>query len=889
MTKKLFSIFLTALFVLTIFTYNVEADEDDEQELYPECSWNNPCYISISDGDFDNPETNGTDEGGSNVGFNVEDPGGDNQVRGHLLDWMMPSACDWYDICYYAYYYQATRDYFNKSGVGMQFTNMSGMYNFRAALEEYGYEVSDVTVTNTPRTLGNDTRGDDDGIIEEGEDWEYDEETCIEWRIYSGGSYVVRVDGIPIVSTNPDRYVHYQDYSQMDAATECDNNNGQGDNNITMWGEGDFSDMEMVADENNEIAMALALAYYLDVGNYQVKYSYDSQTVHTKMDEEIRRSDVEEDGSNYKEIALEYLSDDNCEDNCDYIEMGYYTINVTADYPAECEFGNDAGTPCNEIDVGEDCEDPNSGSCFDFTIDYCEDMGNQACQEFILAWFDESLLTFVCGLDSSIIPFPFVNDGNRDCPLGADEQQYDDNNDPINWFDCADGTFVWIYQVNDGFSDCVNGEDEGLNPDTDHDEVLNNLDLCPETDEGSEVDDDGCAANQRDSDSDGLTDAEENSLGTNPNDADSDGDGLTDGDEVALFDSNPTVSDSDGDGLSDGLEVMQYGTDPNDADTDGDGTNDTFDAFPLDSSEWMDTDEDGLGDNIDDDDDGDQILDVDDVFPLDATESSDMDNDGIGDNSDSDIDGDGVENNLDAFPLDSSESVDTDGDGVGDNLDAYPNDANQSITVGNQPLIIHLDYHGENGIASYDIGYYAHTPQAFNVDVYTRQDGDILYYYFGSNCQGDFNGNWRTSNSINHSNPSSENYGSGLQYPQRCTDPSIRYNNFTHNNNTDWDMTFYYNLEELGGSCPENSSGFPTCSCNEGYQGNLIFDESTLSWVGSCSESDANVDDQVDDQSNNNSESNNSIPIDEENEVPGFGFATVSISLLVISLIRRRK
>ena len=102
-------------------------------------------------------------------------------------------------------------------------------------------------------------------------------------------------------------------------------------------------------------------------------------------------------------------------------------------------------------------------------------------------------------------------------------------------------------------------------------------------------------------------------------------------------------------------------------------------------------------------------------------------------------------------------------------------------------------------------------------------------------------------------------------------------------------MTFYYNLEELGGSCPENSSGFPTCSCSEGYQGNLFFDENTLSWVGSCSESDANVDDQVDDQSNNNSESNNSIPIDEENEVPGFGFATVSISLLVISLMRRRK
>ena len=104
-----------------------------------------------------------------------------------------------------------------------------------------------------------------------------------------------------------------------------------------------------------------------------------------------------------------------------------------------------------------------------------------------------------------------------------------------------------FYQVNDGVSDCVNGEDEGFNPDTDNDEILNNLDLCPETEEDAEVDNDGCAASQRDSDS-GLTDAEENNLGTNPNDAD----------------------------------------------TDGDGTNDTFDTFPLDSIEWVDSDGDGI-------------------------------------------------------------------------------------------------------------------------------------------------------------------------------------------------------------------------------------------------------------------------------------------------------
>jgi hypothetical protein len=887
MNQKYISALLALLFVLNLFTYTVQAEDDEEEEYFPECSWNNPCYISITDGDFDDPETNNTDEGGSNVGFNIEDPNEDNQVRGHLLDWLVPeSYCDWYQ-CYYAYYYQATRDYFNKSGVGMQFNNMSGMYNFRAALEQYGYEISDVSVTNSPRTLGNDTRGDDDGIIEEGEDWEYDSDSCIEWRIYSGGEYVVRVDGKPIVSTNPERYVHYQDYSEMNDAQDCEANDGQGDDNITMWGEGDFSDMEIVADIDDDIASALAYAYQLDVGDYQVKYSYDSQTVHTKMDEEIRRDDVEEEGSNYEEIALEYLADDNCTgSNCDFIQMGYYTINVSADYPAACDFGNEDNSPCSHTEVGSECEDPSSGSCFEDVLLFCDGAEDQVCQDFIWDWYN-SLITFVCGFDESPIPFYFVNDGIWDCPLGADEQQYDGNGEPINWFDCVDGTFVWIYQVNDGTSDCANGEDEGLNPDTDNDGILNNSDVCPETEEDSDVDNNGCAANQRDSDNDGLTDAEEEEIGTNPNDPDTDADGLNDSEEVSLHDTNPNTADSDGDGLLDGEEVLQYGTDPNDADTDGDGTNDTFDAFPLDNTEWIDTDNDGIGNNMDNDDDGDQISDIEDSFPLDNTESSDMDDDGVGDNSDLDIDGDGVENDLDAFPLDSSESADSDGDGIGDNSDAYPNDSNQSIDAGELPLIIHLEYFGENGIAAYDTGFYVHTPQTFNADVYTSEDGDILYYYYGSNCNEGFNGNWRTTSTLISTNPSSPEYGMGLQYPQRCVDPAIRYVNLTHNENLEWDITFYYSLEELGGSCPDNSSSFPVCTCNTGYSGNLAFDEANMAWMGSCVES-GNVEEPVDNE-NNSTESNDTTLLDEENEVPGFGFIAVLISLLTISFFRRRK
>ena len=71
----------------------------------------------------------------------------------------------------------------------------------------------------------------------------------------------------------------------------------------------------------------------------------------------------------------------------------------------------------------------------------------------------------------------------------------------------------------------------------------------------------------RDSDGDGLSDAEENSLGTDAQIADSDGDGLSDGDELSAG-TDPLNYDSDGDGASDGAEVAA-GTDPLMADNGG--------------------------------------------------------------------------------------------------------------------------------------------------------------------------------------------------------------------------------------------------------------------------------------------------------------------------------
>jgi len=87
-----------------------------------------------------------------------------------------------------------------------------------------------------------------------------------------------------------------------------------------------------------------------------------------------------------------------------------------------------------------------------------------------------------------------------------------------------------------------------------------------------------------------------------------------------------------------------------------DGDSDGFysfvnDVFPQDSSEWQDTDLDGIGNNLDTDDDSDSVLDIVDAFPLDKLEWLDTDEDGIGNNADKDDDNDGILDVDDSIPL----------------------------------------------------------------------------------------------------------------------------------------------------------------------------------------------------------------------------------------------
>ncbi|MBT60265.1 MAG: hypothetical protein CMA63_01765 [Euryarchaeota archaeon] len=198
--------------------------------------------------------------------------------------------------------------------------------------------------------------------------------------------------------------------------------------------------------------------------------------------------------------------------------------------------------------------------------------------------------------------------------------------------------------------------------------------------------------------------------------ADDDGDGISNNEDPEPNQMTNNSEDWDGDGFLDHAENSSRNNDqfPGDStqwiDTDGDGYGDNqngsfADAFIDDNTQWMDSDEDGFGDNNEEwannpdacpyeygnssadrlgciDSDGDGYSDASstwfahpfglaDSHPYDTTQWQDIDNDGCGDNE--------FGNEADAFPNDSTQCADSDGDGFGDNPmgvnpDAFPDD-----------------------------------------------------------------------------------------------------------------------------------------------------------------------------------------------------------------------
>jgi hypothetical protein len=119
----------------------------------------------------------------------------------------------------------------------------------------------------------------------------------------------------------------------------------------------------------------------------------------------------------------------------------------------------------------------------------------------------------------------------------------------------------------------------GVN-DADDDGIINSNDNCPSIPNASQVDTDGDGLGNScdlDDDNDGMPDTYEQEVGLDPLSFDAD-------------------DDADSDGLTN-LEEYELGSEPFNADSDSDGYSDSEDAFPLDSTEWLDSDGDGVGDN----------------------------------------------------------------------------------------------------------------------------------------------------------------------------------------------------------------------------------------------------------------------------------------------------
>jgi len=133
-------------------------------------------------------------------------------------------------------------------------------------------------------------------------------------------------------------------------------------------------------------------------------------------------------------------------------------------------------------------------------------------------------------------------------------------------------------------------ETDPLNPDSDGGGMGDGDEVGFSFDPKDNSDDTG------DADSDGLSNAQEGLLHTNPRVSDTDGDGLSDGEEVNL-NTDPCNADIDADNLTDPNEVQQ-GTDPQDPDSDDDGMPDGWEISnslnPLSDDSNSDPDADTL-------------------------------------------------------------------------------------------------------------------------------------------------------------------------------------------------------------------------------------------------------------------------------------------------------
>lgn len=164
----------------------------------------------------------------------------------------------------------------------------------------------------------------------------------------------------------------------------------------------------------------------------------------------------------------------------------------------------------------------------------------------------------------------------------------------------------------------------------------------------------------------------------------------------------PVIIDTDSDGIADNIDL----------DDDNDGFPDIEDAFPLDTSESVDTDGDGIGNNADEDDDNDLVLDSDDIddnnnglIEITSLEQLDLirhhlDGSALGDGIESSTLGCFIETGCIGYELTQNLDFDINGDGVIDSNDSpyfdYDNDGQNNgwLPIGDNTTSFTAEFDG---------------------------------------------------------------------------------------------------------------------------------------------------------------------------------------------------
>ena len=214
-----------------------------------------------------------------------------------------------------------------------------------------------------------------------------------------------------------------------------------------------------------------------------------------------------------------------------------------------------------------------------------------------------------------------------------------------------------------------------------------------------------------DMDRDGLVDALEKTIGTDPASNDTDSDGISDGMEYVELHTDPKDNDTDGDSIPDGEELFVYFTDPREPDSDSDGLVDAKELEIGTSPLMPDSDNDGLPD-------GEELL-VYGTGPLDP----DSDNGGIRD---------GQEVLLGKDPLLRSDDLpleDRDGDGLSDP---------EELLVGSDPN--EPDSDDDGLMDGEEVHLYGTDPASWDSDEDLLSDGDEVMVHFTDPNQRDTDG-----------------------------------------------------------------------------------------------------------------------------------------------------